>query len=161
MATTGIIHYLQSSDSITHGVAGVLLAMSVASWCFLIVKAWVLVRAKSQGPGAVQRFWQAPTLAEGIAELRKADKERVYLPLAVAAWRASEAEMPGALIAHVEPGERVLRALRHALLASQRRLELGRFCWHRWGARRRLSVCWAPCGAFITRWAALPRAGRR
>jgi biopolymer transport protein ExbB len=125
MATTGIIHYLQSSDGITHGVAGVLLAMSVASWCFLIVKAWVLVRAKSQGPGAVQRFWQAPTLAEGIAELRKADKERVYLPLAVAAWRASEAEMPGALIAHVEPGERVLRALRHALLASQRRLEFG------------------------------------
>ena len=33
--------------------------------------------------------------------------------------------MPGALIAHVEPGERVLRALRHALLASQRRLEFG------------------------------------
>jgi biopolymer transport protein ExbB len=32
MATTGIIHYLQSSDGITHGVAGVLLAMSVASW---------------------------------------------------------------------------------------------------------------------------------
>ena len=125
MATTGIIHYLQNGDGITHGVAGVLLAMSVASWCFLIVKAWVLVRAKRQGPGAVQRFWQAPTLADGIAELRKADKERVYLPLAVAAWRASEAEMPGALIAHVEPGERVLRALRHALLASQRRLEFG------------------------------------
>jgi biopolymer transport protein ExbB len=125
MATTGIIHYLQSGDGITHGVAGVLLAMSVASWCFLIVKAWVLVRAKRQGPRAVQRFWQAATLKEGIAELRKLDRERVYLPLAVAAWRASEAEMPGALIANVEPGERVLRALRHALLASQRRLEFG------------------------------------
>ncbi len=34
MATPGVIHYLQTSDAITHGVAGVLLAMSVASWCF-------------------------------------------------------------------------------------------------------------------------------
>src|SRR3954463_10477402 len=100
---SGIIHYLQTSDAITHGVAYVLLAMSVASWCFLIVKAWVLVRAKRQGPRAVQRFWQAATLSDGIGELKKVDRERVYLPLAVAAWRASEAEMPGALIAHVEP----------------------------------------------------------
>ncbi len=125
MATTGVMHYLQSSDAVTHAVAGVLLAMSVASWCFLIVNAWVLVRAKRQGPRAVQRFWQAATLKDGIAELRKLDKERVYVPLAVAAWHASEAEMPGALIAHVGQEERVLRALRHALLASQRRLEFG------------------------------------
>ncbi|MGA7812311.1 MotA/TolQ/ExbB proton channel family protein [Caballeronia sp.] len=125
MATTGVMHYLQSSDAVTHAVAGVLLAMSVASWCFLIVKAWVLLRAKRQGPRAVQRFWQAATLKDGIAELRKLDKERVYVPLAVAAWHASEAEMPGALIAHVGQDERVLRALRHALLASQRRLEFG------------------------------------
>jgi biopolymer transport protein ExbB len=125
MATTGVMHYLQSSDAVTHAVAGGLLALSVASWCFLIVKAWVLVRAKRQGPRAVQRFWQAATLKDGIAELRKLDKERVYVPLAVAAWHASEAEMPGALIAHVGQEERVLRALRHALLASQRRLEFG------------------------------------
>jgi biopolymer transport protein ExbB len=125
MATTGVIHYLHSSDAITHGVAGVLLAMSVASWCFLIVKAWVLVRAKRQGPRAVQRFWQAATLADGIDELKRIDRERVYLPLAVAARHAAETEMPGALIARVERGERVLRSLRHALLASQRRLEFG------------------------------------
>jgi biopolymer transport protein ExbB len=49
----------------------------------------------------------------------------VFLPLAEAAWRASEAEMPGALLARVERSERVLRALRHALLRSQRRLEFG------------------------------------
>lgn len=70
MATpTGILHYLESGDAVTHAVAYVLLAMSIASWCFLLVKAWVLVRAKRQ--------------------------------------------------------ERVLRALRHALRASQRRLEFG------------------------------------
>ena len=48
MAGTGILHYLQSSDTITHAVAYLLLAMSVASWCFLIVKGWMLGRAKRQ-----------------------------------------------------------------------------------------------------------------
>ncbi|AFT87123.1 MotA/TolQ/ExbB proton channel family protein [Paraburkholderia phenoliruptrix] len=122
---SGIIHYLQTSDAITHGVAYVLLAMSIASWCFLIVKSWVLLRAKRQGARAVARFWQAPTLAEGVAALKRADRERVFAPLAEAALHASEVDIPGALLARVERGERVLRALRQALNASQRRLEFG------------------------------------
>lgn len=122
---SGIIHYLQTSDAITHGVAYVLLAMSIASWCFLIVKAWVLVRAKRQATRAVARFWQAPTLAEGVAELKRADRERVFAPLAEAALHAAEVDIPGALLARVERSERVVRALRQALNASQRRLEFG------------------------------------
>ena len=121
----GIIHYLQTSDAITHGVAYVLLAMSIASWCFLIVKSWVLLRAKRQGARAVARFWQAPTLAEGVAALKRADRERCFAPLAEAALHASEVDIPCALLARVERGERVLRALRQALNASQRRLEFG------------------------------------
>ncbi|WP_025602266.1 MotA/TolQ/ExbB proton channel family protein [Burkholderia sp. WSM2230] len=122
---SGIIHYLQTSDAITHGVAYVLLAMSIASWCFLIVKSWVLVRAKRQGARAVARFWQAATLAEGVAALKRADRERVFAPLAEAALHAAEVDIPGALLARVERNERVLRALRQALNASQRRLEFG------------------------------------
>jgi biopolymer transport protein ExbB len=122
---SGIIHYLQTSDAITHGAAYVLLAMSVASWCFLIVKSWVLVRAKRQATRAIARFWQAPTLAEGVAALKRADRERVFSPLAEAALHAAEVDIPGALLARVERGERVLRALRQALSASQRRLEFG------------------------------------
>ncbi|WP_027800128.1 MotA/TolQ/ExbB proton channel family protein [Paraburkholderia dilworthii] len=122
---SGIIHYLQTSDAITHGVAYVLLAMSIASWCFLIVKTWVLVRAKRQATRAVARFWQASTLAEGVAALKRADRERVFAPLAEAALHAAEVDIPGALLARVERSERVIRALRQALNASQRRLEFG------------------------------------
>ena len=93
--SSGIIHYLQSSDAITHGVAYVLLAMSIASWCFLIVKSWILTRAKRQASRAIARFWQASTLSEGVSALKQVDRERV------------------------------LRALRQALNASQRRLEFG------------------------------------
>jgi biopolymer transport protein ExbB len=124
-AGTGILHYLQTSDAITHAVAYVLLAMSIASWCFLIVKSWILSRAKRQAGPALARFWQAPTLSEGVAELRRADSERVFAPLAEAALQASEVDIPGALLARVDRSERVLRALRQALNASQRRLEFG------------------------------------
>jgi biopolymer transport protein ExbB len=125
MAGTGILHYLQTSDAITHAVTYVLLAMSIASWCFLIVKSWVLGRAKRQAAHAISRFWQASTLSEGVAELRRVDSERVFTPLAEAALQVSEVDIPGALLARVERSERVLRALRQALSASQRRLEFG------------------------------------
>jgi biopolymer transport protein ExbB len=102
MAGTGILHYLQSSDTITHAVAYLLLAMSVASWCFLIVKGWMLGRAKRQAARAIAQFWQAPTLSEGVAALRRADSERVFTPLAEAALHAAEVDIPGALLARVE-----------------------------------------------------------
>ena len=96
-ASTGVIHYLQTSDAVTHAVAWVLLAMSVASWCFVFVKSWMLVRAKRQGPRALAQFWQTRTLSEGVATLRRADRERLFLPLAEAALVSAEADVPGVL----------------------------------------------------------------
>ncbi|ACA89797.1 MULTISPECIES: MotA/TolQ/ExbB proton channel family protein [Burkholderia] len=122
---TGVVHYLESGDAITHAVSYVLLAMSVASWCFLFMKAWLLVRAKRQGPRALAAFWRAPSLDAGIAALAGADRERVFVPLAEAARDAADDHDPTALAARVERSERVLRALRHAMLHSQRRLEFG------------------------------------
>ncbi|AMU04993.1 MULTISPECIES: MotA/TolQ/ExbB proton channel family protein [Burkholderia] len=122
---TGVVHYLESGDAITHVVSYVLLAMSVASWCFLFMKAWLLVRAKRQGPRALAAFWRAPSLDAGIAALAGADRERVFVPLAEAARDAADDHDPAALAARVERSERVLRALRHAMLRSQRRLEFG------------------------------------
>ncbi|AOI81493.1 MULTISPECIES: MotA/TolQ/ExbB proton channel family protein [Burkholderia] len=122
---TGVVHYLESGDAITHAVAYVLLAMSVASWCFLLMKAWLLVRAKRQGPRALAAFWRAPSLDAGITALAGADRERVFVPLAEAARDAADEHDPAALAARVERSERVLRALRHAMLRSQRRLEFG------------------------------------
>ncbi len=120
-----MLHYLESGDAVTHGVAYLLLAMSVASWCFLVAKCWILVRAKRQGPRAMALFWQAPTLSDAVLAIRGADKERVFTPLAEAALEAGQAHAPNALLARVELSERVTRALRQALTASRRRLEFG------------------------------------
>jgi biopolymer transport protein ExbB len=125
MENTGMMHYLEMGDAVTRGVAYLLLAMSVASWCFLIAKSWMLVRAKRQGPRALALFWQAPTLSDAVLAIRGADRERVFVPLAVAALEAGQAHAPSALIARVELSERVTRALREALTASRRRLEFG------------------------------------
>src|SRR5689334_16142691 len=114
VATTGVVHYLQTGDAVTHGVAYLLLAMSVASWCFLLVKAWMLVRAKRQGPRSLALFWQSATLSEAVLAIRAADTERVFVPLAVAALDVSQTHALGthALLARVDFAERVTRALR-------------------------------------------------
>jgi biopolymer transport protein ExbB len=128
MATdTGVIHYLASGDAVTHAVAYLLLAMSVASWCFLLLKAWTLVRAKRVGAGAIAAFWRAGSFDEGLAALRAADRERVFVPLAAAADAAVREAAAGTAMlgARVERDERVLRAVREAMRGSQRRLEFG------------------------------------
>ncbi|MEX3628489.1 MAG: MotA/TolQ/ExbB proton channel family protein [Burkholderia sp.] len=125
MATeTGVVHYLANGDAVTHGVAWLLFAMSVASWCFLLLKAWTLARARCQGPGAIAAFWRADSFGEGLAALRAADREHVFAPLAEAAQEAAGTAL-SLLGARVERGERVLRAVRQAMRRSQRRLEFG------------------------------------
>jgi biopolymer transport protein ExbB len=125
MATTGVLHYLEAGDTVTHGVAWLLSIMSVASWCFLLAKSWMLSRTRRQAPRALSVFWQAPSLSEGVLAMRGVERERVFTPLAEAALQSAEADMPAAMLARVELDERVLRSLRFALHASQRRLEFG------------------------------------
>jgi len=125
MASTGILHYLESGDAVTHAVAWLLLAMSFVSWCFLLGKGWLLVRVKRDVPRAQAIFWQAHNLTDGIAGLRLSDRECVLVPLAQAALQAAEVEAQGGLLARVDLDERVLRGLRAALHASRRRLEFG------------------------------------
>jgi len=79
-----MLHYLETGDTVTHGVAYLLLAMSVASWCFLIAKSWMLVRAKRQGPRALALFWQTQTLSDAVLAIRGVDRERILLLGAVA-----------------------------------------------------------------------------
>ena len=125
MATTGVLQYLEAGDTVTHGVAWLLSIMSVASWCFLLAKSWMLSRTRRQAPRALSVFWQAPSLSEGVLAMRGVERERVFTPLAEAALQSAEADMPAAMLARVELDERVLRSLRFALHASQRRLEFG------------------------------------
>lgn len=125
MGETGVIHFLRTGDAVTQAVAWLLLAMSLLSWSFLLVKAWIVARARRRAPRAVAAFWQAPTLSDGVVAMRRDDTERVFTPLAEAALHSLEADVPGALLARVDRGDRAMRSLRQALQRSQRRLEFG------------------------------------
>ena len=121
----GLQHYWSGTDAISHGVAILLLLMSVTSWLYIIGKslgAWRIHRSA----GALEAFWQAPTLTDAIALLRHADTEQVYAPLAAqSAQAATLGAETGSLNAASDPGELITRTLRREINRVASRLESG------------------------------------
>lgn len=124
--TPGVLHYLQQGDAVTRAVAALLLSMSFVSWCCLLLKSWSLMRARRQMARIMAAFWGAADLGAALAAINRVDGERLFAPLAQAAQLAApDAVAANTLLADVDIDERARRALRGALLASQRRLESG------------------------------------
>ena len=61
-----IARWWAQGDAISHAVAMLLLAMSLLSWFFILSKAWSTWRVRAAAP-AVDAFWAAPNLKDGIA----------------------------------------------------------------------------------------------
>ena len=122
---SGIAHYWSQTDGISHAVAIALLLMSVLSWFYIFAKgrsAWRIRRSA----GALESFWQAPTLPDAIALLTVVDAEQVYAPLAIqSAQAASITTQPGSLNAASDPGELITRTLRREINRVSSRLESG------------------------------------
>ncbi|NJA05243.1 MULTISPECIES: MotA/TolQ/ExbB proton channel family protein [Methylomonas] len=66
-------HFLSQTDSVGAGLFGLLLTMSVASWYFIVVKAWRAVRVRRQADDFLRRFWNADTLSEVASQVRGRD----------------------------------------------------------------------------------------
>lgn len=123
--TLGFAHYWSHGDAITHSVAYLLLLMSVASWYYIFSKAWSSWRIRRSAK-ALDGFWNAPTLNEAIAVVRKADPENVYSPLAMqGAQAANVSAQTGSLNASIDPGELITRTLRQEINRASSRLESG------------------------------------
>ncbi|MEO7493568.1 MAG: MotA/TolQ/ExbB proton channel family protein [Massilia sp.] len=121
-APFSIARYWAQGDALSHAVAWLLLAMSLASWFFIFAKAvssWRVARAAT----GVDAFWAAPTLDDGLALLTLADPEAVYLPLPreAAAWRAAAPTLAGAM----RGDDQLTRVLRQQILRSTDRVERG------------------------------------
>jgi biopolymer transport protein ExbB len=109
-------------DAIGHAVALLLLAMSLLSWFFILSKAWSSWRVRAAAP-AIDAFWAAPTVQDGMALLTLADREGVYAPLPAAglAHAGGAATLAGAMTRD----EQVTRVLRQQMTRSTERLEGG------------------------------------
>ncbi len=121
----GFAHYWAQGDAVTHSVAYVLLLMSIASWYYILSKAWISWRIRKSA-SAVERFWDAPTMDDAVTLLSHADTEQVYAPLATHAVEAVNVKAnSSSLNANVDPSELVTRTLRQQINRVSSRLESG------------------------------------
>ncbi|UUZ46806.1 MotA/TolQ/ExbB proton channel family protein [Massilia sp. B-10] len=123
MPEFSIARYWEQGDAISHAVAWLLLAMSLASWFIIFSKAYSSWRVRRAAP-ALDAFWAAPTLQDGIALLTLADSEGVYAPL-LRLQGLAHAGGSGNLAYEMKREEQVVRVLRQQINRSTQRIESG------------------------------------
>ena len=122
----GIAHLWAQGDAVSHGVAILIVILSIASWYLILAKAWDWWRLR-QAAKAVAAFWAAGSVAEGIAQLRAAGEHSPYAQLATQANCCNHdcSTASGHLASHFDPAEQMERALRQQLSTTQASLEDG------------------------------------
>ena len=110
------------TDAVGLTVALVLLAMSVSAWVVIVWKALVLRRALLDSARAIPAFWDAASWEQGCSRLEAMDRERVLLPLVVAARQAPPG---GTLQSQADLASQLTRRLRDALQSSLATLQFG------------------------------------
>jgi len=108
-------------DAVTKAVAGLLLAMSVASWVVILWKAWLLQRASRDVGRSTAAFWQAPSIGEGREKAGAFDREALVLPLIAATQIDSQGSLAGA----GDRSQQLTRVLRDALHGVLDKLQFG------------------------------------
>lgn len=121
----GLMHFWQAGDAVSHTVAWLLVAMSVASWYFILSKAWSAWRMRRSAQAALEHFWSARTLDEAVDALDRDDRERVFAPMADKARRAARMQDNATLAGAVDRNEWVTRVLRQEMTQTSSRLESG------------------------------------
>ncbi|MFM7704295.1 MAG: MotA/TolQ/ExbB proton channel family protein, partial [Rubrivivax sp.] len=111
----GLADFYARTDAVGVTVALLLLSMSVASWVVIVWKAMVLRRAQRDSVHAVAAFWDATSWEQGRARLEALDRERIVLPLVLAARQDAPA---GTLLSQGDLATQLTRRLRDALQAS-------------------------------------------
>ncbi len=125
----GLSHVWSQGDWVIRTVALILLAMSVASWVVIALKALNLRRHRAQAR-AVDNFWHSKDFAEGLNKLGPEGDNPFYL-LALQGREATshilhlDGERPIQLHDSLDVSEWVTRSLRNALDDFTTRLQSG------------------------------------
>ncbi|MDR2093048.1 MAG: MotA/TolQ/ExbB proton channel family protein [Azoarcus sp.] len=114
-------------DAVSHAVAAALLAMSLASWWIILVRAWLTWNLRRKTPRALQAFWDSESLESGLNALARLppfhDMARQGQG-AIDHLNAHRRENTH-LDAHLSASELVTRALRNSISNARARLEGG------------------------------------
>lgn len=122
----GFAHLWASGDTVSHGVAILLVLMSIVSWYLILVKlieGWKLRRAGRLVPD----FWAARSLDEGLQRLRRAGANNPFAQLVTQAVSCNSdcATADEQLSAHFDSSGQMERTLRQQLSATQSEMESG------------------------------------
>ncbi len=117
-----LARYWEQGDAVSHAVAYVLLAMSLVSWFFIFSRAYSSWRIRQAAP-ALDLFWTAPNVTDGIALLSLADSEDIFAPLPTygLAHSSGAANLGG----QVSRSDQITRVLRQQITKSTQRVESG------------------------------------
>jgi biopolymer transport protein ExbB len=121
----GLVHFWQAGDAVTHGVAYLLLAMSIASWYLILSKSWSAWRRRRGVRAGLQRFWAASSIDEAMQSLHKADGEALLVPLATRAIAAASSAPQPTLAGSIDREKAISRAMRAEITQASARLENG------------------------------------
>jgi biopolymer transport protein ExbB len=127
-ANIGLAHFWAHGDAVTHAVALLLLALSVASWYVIIGKLIANVRLLRASERATAAFWGADSLPLALEAIRAGDRTGVFSGLALSgalAAQAHEQHSARGIGAGVDASEFVTRALRQRIVQAQARIEQG------------------------------------
>ena len=124
----GLAHFWAQSDAVAHGVAIVLLLMSVASWYIIAGKAIGQLRARASSTHAMTAFWSAGSRAQALEAIRARDRTGAFALVAADAVQAAQAweeRSAGGIGMAVSASEFIGRTLQQSTVAAQARLESG------------------------------------
>ncbi len=124
----GLAHLWAQSDLVIRLVAFALVVMSVTSWYLILVRSVRQVQARRHDQ-AVEAFWAAPSLQEGLARLRALAPDSPFEALArqgvAATDHLRQHTHEQTLGGRLDADEFVTRALRKSIALSTARLEAG------------------------------------
>jgi biopolymer transport protein ExbB len=124
----GLAQLWAQSDFITRSVAVLLVGMSIVSWYLILSKGLRLLSIRRHA-GAIEAFWAAPGLDDGLARLGPLDDsapcKRLAHQAAAAHAHCTRHASEATLGATLDTGEFVTRALRRAIAEATAGLERG------------------------------------
>jgi biopolymer transport protein ExbB len=121
----GLVNVWSQGDGVTKAVALILLAMSLASWMVIIIKALDLLKYKKLAKSA-EAFWHCEGLPTGLKQLG-GDDSNPFKQLALTGRQASTHHRNTQAQLHVslDASDWITRNLRHSMDASTARLQAG------------------------------------
>ncbi len=120
----GLAHFWAQADGLSRAVAWLLLAMSLASWYFILLKAFRTWRTRAAARQWLPQFWKAASMEEATRQLTANDPERVFAPLAERCL-ATQNVAADSLEGKVDRSELLTRTLRNEINGVASRLEGG------------------------------------